>query len=393
MDNKKYSLLVVALYCYTGHVKGVVEHLRKINPLVDITLLSNIKPEVLRKDIPDASINIAWYDVKDVNFISSKWLRERVIRYKQNRFFAKFSNKRKYDIVNIHFPKRHLAYAYKYLRAMSKRLVITPWGSDVLRQNQKALDELRSLYQHADHIITTINTPLGRKIQAEFDIGEDKFVGNFFGSDIIDYANSCGDTITQEEAKERFGLTGRYVITCGYNRKVPQRHKVIIKAIDQVRSQLPENLTLLFPMTYANPRTDYDYVQEIKIMCQEKHLPAVFVTDYLNIDEVYKLRKSTDMFVHIQTTDASSGSVMEYILCKKKIVHGSWIKYEELESFKPLFYYPVDKLEELGEIIVKAYNSEMIKIPMGVIDYIKSFGWDNRSLKMNDFFMSIVKNK
>lgn len=389
MENKKYSMLVVALYCYTGHVKGVIEHLKKKNPLVDITLLSNIQPEVIRKEINDPSVKIEWYNVKDVNYISSKWLRERVIRYKQNRFLAKFSEKREYDIVNIHFPKRHLAYAYKYLRAMSKRLVITPWGSDVLRQNQKALDELRSLYQHADHIVTTLNTPLGRKIQTEFNIGEEKFVSNFFGSDIVDYAIKFGDTITQEEAKERFGLTGRYVITCGYNRKVPQRHKVIIEAIDQVRNQLPDNLTLLFPMTYANPRTDYDYVQEIKQLCQEKNLPAVFVTDFLNVDEVYKLRKSTDMFVHIQTTDASSSSVMEYILCEKKIVHGSWIKYEELESFKPLFYYPVNKLEELGEVIVRAYNSEMIKIPHGVIDYIKSCGWDYRASKMNEFFMSI----
>ena len=390
MENKKYSILVVALYCYTGHVKGVVEHLRKKNPLVDITLLSNIKPEVLRNDIPDPSINIVWYNVKDVNNIKNKWLRARVIRYRQNRFFAKFSQNRTFDIVNIHFPKRHLAYAYKYLRAMSRNLLITPWGSDILRQTPQALNELCSLYQRADYIVTYLETPLGRKIQSEFNIPDEKFVGNMFGSDIIEYAIKNGDKISQEDGKKRFGLTGRYVITCGYNRKVPQRHKVIIEAIDQVRNQLPDNLTLLFPMTYANPRTDYDYVQEIKQLCQEKQLSAVFVTDFLSVEDVYKLRKATDIFVHIQTTDASSGSVMEYILCNKKIVHGSWIKYEALEAFKPLFYYPVNKLEDLGEVIISAYNSDGIKIPQGVIDRIKSGSWENKETKMNDFFMSIL---
>lgn len=390
MENKKYSLLVVALYCYIGHIKGVVEHLRKKNPLVDITILSNIKLDVIRKEIPDPLVNIVWYDVKDVNFIKNRWLRTWVIRYRQNKFFAKFSKNRKFDIVNIHFPKRHIAYAYKYLRSMSNRLLITPWGSDVLRQTPQALSELCSLYQRADYIITSLTTPLGRKIQSEFNIKEDKFVGNFFGSDIIDYAIKYGDTISQEDSKNRYGLSGRYVISCGYNRKVPQRHKVIIEAIDQVRGQLPDNLTLVFPMTYANPRTDYDYVQDLKQLCQEKQLPAVFITDFLSIEDVYKLRKLTDMFVHIQTTDASSSSVQEYIMCDKKIVHGSWIKYEELEAFKPLFYFPVNRLEDLGNVIVNAYYSDAIQISQGVKDCIRNNAWEIKSSQMNDFFMSIV---
>ena len=96
------------------------------------------------------------------------------------------------------------------------------------------------------------------------------------------------------------------------------------------------------------------------------------------------------MFVHVQTTDAFSGSFQEYILCNTKIVHGSWIKYEKLEDFKPLFYFPVDKLENLGERIVKAYHSDKIDIPQGVIDYVKSSGWENKASLMNDFFVSIV---
>lgn len=390
MENKQYSILIVALYCYTGHVKAVVEHLRKKNPLVSITLLSNLKPEIIRKEITDSSIKIDWYDVKDVNYIKNKKIREWVIRYKQNRFFSMYSRNREFDIVNIHFPKRHLAFAYKYLRLMSSKMVVSPWGSDILRQPQNALDELRDLYQHADYITTSTKNPLGQKIQKEFKIEDERFVGGIIGSDIVDYAVKYGDTISQEDAKSRFGLSGKYVITCGYNRKVPQRHKVIVEAIYQVRNQLPENLTLLFPMTYANPKTDYDYVQEIKQFCQDKQLSAVFVTDYLSVEDVYKLRKSTDMFVHIQTTDAFSGSVQEYILCDKKIVHGSWIKYGELEQYKPLFYYPVEDLNSLGDVIVNAYNSEKINIPKGVKDVVLNKSWEAKATHMNEVFMSIV---
>ncbi len=81
---------------------------------------------------------------------------------------------------------------------------------------------------------------------------------------------------------------------------------------------------------------------------------------------------------------------MEYILCDKKIVHGSWIKYDELEAFKPLFYFPVDKMEDLGEVIVKAYQSDNIAVSNETLDHVKSFGWERQSERMNDFFMSIV---
>lgn len=389
MENKKYSLLVVALYCYSGHVKAAIDHLKAKNPLVDLTLLTD-KPNELKQILENKSVKIIDYDVTTPSNIKWRWLRFMVIRYRQRKFFANFSKNKKFDIVNIHFPKRYLSYVCRYLRAMSNKMVITPWGSDVLRQNSESLKQLRRLYDEADYIATSPNTPLGKKIIEEFQGASKKMVGSFWGSEVLDFAIEKGDSISQEESKEHFGLTGRYVITCGYNRKVPQRHKAIIAAVDKVRDQLPDNLTLLFPMTYANPRTNTDYVAECKEECSKRGIPAVFVTDYLNVEDIYKLRKATDMFVHVQTTDAFSGSVQEYIICNKKIVHGSWIKYHELEAFHPLFYYPVNNMDCLAETIVNAYLSDKIAIPQGVIDVIKGNGWDTKADEMNKFFMSIV---
>ena len=142
-------------------------------------------------------------------------------------------------------------------------------------------------------------------------------------------------------------------------------------------------------MTYGHTIND-SIIDECKNVCKENGLDAVFMTDFLDVEDVYKLRMATDMFVHVQTTDANSGSVQEYILCNKKIVHGSWIKYEEYEAFKPLFYFPVDKMENLGETILKAYQSEKIDIPRGVIELVKNSSWKHTSAKMNEFFMSII---
>lgn len=388
MENKKYSLLVVALYCYAGHVKEMVKHLKEKNPLVDITILTEEPDDY--EEIVDKLTEICFYNVSSVDWIKLRGLRVFATKYKQIRFFSKFSKNRKYDIINIHFANRYMSFVYKYLRAMSDNLVMIPWGSDILRRPKKNLEQLSYLYQKADYIAATPSSPIGRKILEEFKVNPEKVVGSFWGSAGIDYAIEKGKLISQKDSKERFGLSDRYVITCGYNRQEAQRHKAIIEAIDQKREQLPENLTLLFPMTYGNMTYQGKYVEEVKDECKKRNLQAVFVTEFLSLEDLYKLRNATDMFIHVQTTDAFSGSVQEYILCNKKIVHGSWNKYEQLEDFKPLFYFPVDKLENLGEIIVKAYNSDGIAIPQGVIDYVESSSWHVKVTKMNDFFISIV---
>ena len=385
MENKKYSLLVVALYCYSGHIKGVINHLKAKNPLVDLTLLTD-KPEELSRLLDDKSVKIEYYNVSPVK-CKYRWLRSWMIKHKQIHFFSNFSQNRKYDIVNVHFPNKYMSYVFKYLRRMSNNIVVSPWGSDILRHDKKYLKHLANLYENADYITVPIKSLIGKKIFEVFNIDPKKMVRGIFGSDVIEFGIKNGDSISQEEAKQRFGLNGRYVITCGYNGINHQRHKDIIDAIVEVKDRLPDKLTLLFPMTYL--KNDI-YMGECQQKCKDNNIDAVFLTEYMSVEDVYKLRKGTDIFVHVQTTDAGSASIQEYILCNKKIVHGSWIKYESLETFKPLFYFPVDRMEDLGEVIVKAYKSDNIAIPQGVMDLVKSRSWDNKSSLLNDFFMSIV---
>lgn len=275
---------------------------------------------------------------------------------------------------------------------MSNNIVMSPWGSDIMRRPKKNLEQLSYLYQKADYITLSANVawPIVNIVLDDFKIDPKKLVGGFWGSDLVDFAIKNGKTISQEDAKDRFGLTGQYVVTCGYNRQEAQQHKAIIEAIDKKRKQLPGNLILLFPMTYGNMTYQGKYVEEVKDECKKRNLQAIFVTDFLSVEDLYKLRKATDIFVHVQTTDAGARSVYEYILCNKKIVQGSWMNYAELESFSPLFYFPVKKLDDLGEVIVHAYNSDNIEVPQEVMDIVMNRSWENKITKMNDFFISIV---
>lgn len=390
MENKKYSLLIIALYCYPGHVKDIVRHLVEINPLTDITILTN-KPDDY-KDLENKLAEICFYDVSSVDWIKSRSLRFLATKYKQIRFFTKFSKNRKYDIINIHFANRYMSFVYKYLRSMSNNIVMSPWGSDILRRPEKNLEQLSYLYQKADYVTIPAESDFGKLMTQKMKVSPEKMINyGIWGSDVVDFAIKNGDAITQEDAKKRFGLSERYVITCGYNPQKAQQHKAIITAIGQRKKELPDNLTLLFPFNYGgNLCILKDYTDEIKEECKKRNLHAVFITEFLSVEDLYKLRMATDMFIHVQTSDAGARSVFEYILCNKKIINGSWVRYKGLEKYKPLFYFPVDNMENLGEVIVHAYNSDNIKIPQEVMDIVLSRGWNKKIKMLNDFFMSIV---
>jgi hypothetical protein len=229
---------------------------------------------------------------------------------------------------------------------------------------------------------------LGEAVIQKFGYELEKMLPLRWGLEYVDFIEEFRPNKSMQEAKERFGVANRYVISCGYSTSPSHRHEAIIDAVNSIKDQLPDNLTLLFPFTYG--WGTQEYVQSIKDKCASLGTKAVFVEEYLNMEDLYTLRMATDMFVHVQTTDAGASCVMQYILCHKKIVHGSWMKYVDLERFNPLFYYPVNNLEELGSVILEAYRSAGIDIPEGVIHAIMDRGWNKEIKKWDALFCSMA---
>lgn len=391
MENKKYSILIVGIKCYFGHVMEFVVNLKKKNPLVDITLILSPIPDEVNKELTRFVNRIVihkTYESKIVpHFIISGT--NAILCYLA---FFRLHLRSHFDIVDIHFVKPYIKYAMPIIRKMTKNIVITPWGSDVMRvENAKSIDVLCKIYSQARYVTVGKDSQIGRCAIEKFKVNPDKMVKLGWGGVFFDYMEENSEIVTTEEAKARFGLSGRYVITCGYNMRKAQRLEDIIDAVYSVKDQLPENLTLLFMRTYRESvNKKVSYSQTIINKGRAMGFDVVMVKDYLDMEDLLKLRKATDIFVHVQTTDAGSRSVMEYVLCNKKVVHGSWIKYPYLENYKPSCYFPVDKMENLGACIVKAYRSQIEELPKEVKNIILERGWSHRMNLWNDFFESLV---
>lgn len=386
---KSYKLLIIAWYAYIGHVSEFIRNLKKINPNVEISLLtSKARLEDIPEDIQEQVSEIVRFQYYSGK-CKIKLIRDLVDRFFFMRTFIRLS-KCRYDVVNIHFARPRLYFALPWIKKLSSHIVISPWGSDVLRVvGKKNINRLQSVYSMAEFVSIGQDTAVGKKLINEFGVDARRLVGLRWGGEFFDYIRENSIAVTTEDAKSRFGLNGRYVITCGYNTQKEQRHEAIIEAIYSIKDHLPSNLTLLFPFTYGRNEWTDRYTDSIKEKAKDLGFDVVSVEENLNMSDLLKLRMATDIFVHVQTTDSGSRCVMEYVACNKKIVHGSWIKYPYLEDYRPSCYFPVDRLENLGETIIKAYNSDVTSLPKEVVDIIIERGWHYKMTFWNAFFESL----
>lgn len=389
---KEYSILIVGIKCYIGHIREFIVNLKKKNPKVDITLVATNIREEFRDEL-----------LQSVNrMIILKKFNE---RYGIPYFLVKFINKiyfylgflklyfsGHFDIVDIHFPKGIVNKAMPILKRMTHNIVITPWGSDVMRvEDEKSIIELKKIYAQAKYVTVSQTSQIGKCAISKFDVNPNKFVELRWGGEFFDFIHENDGKVTVETAKARFGLEGRFVITCGYNTQKAQRHEDIVNAIYEVKDKLPNTLTLLFPFTYGRTKKSDLYTNAIVEKSKALGLDVAVVDEHLDLSDLLKLRMATDIFVHVQDSDAGSRCVMEYVLCNKKVVHGAWVKYLYLEKHKPSCYFPVDQMKNLGPAIVKAYNSKVEDLPQELKTFILERGWNNRMTKWNTFFESLAK--
>ena len=387
---KKYSILIIGIDCYFGHIKEFVINLKKKNPLVDISLVTSPVADEEYEVVRGMVNRIVLHKSYQGRIRPRYFVMLMNVMYYSFEFFGLFL-KQRFDIVDIHFPNRHIKFAMPFVKMMTKNIVITPWGSDVLRvEDEKTIKELRKVYAKAKYVTLNKDSQIGQCAMEKFKVNPEKMVKLGWGGEFFDYVQENSEGVTSEVAKARFGLSGKYVITCGYNTQREQRHEQIIDAIFGVRDQLPDNIVLLFPFTYGRTSWSDEYTEGLKEKCRELGLDFIAVEEHLDMSDLLKLRMSTDIFVHIQTTDAGSRCVMEYVACNKKVVHGSWIKYAYLEDYKPSCYFPVDRIENVGKCIVDAYHSTVSALPKEVKTVIMERGWKYKIALWNTFFESLV---
>ena len=286
-----------------------------------------------------------------------------------------------FDIVNVQYVSIYSLLASKLYHKLAKTVLLSPWGSDVYRVNKFLLPQIKKIYDRADYV----SGGEGRfrdDFANIFKINKSRIVEFDIGSDTIDYIKDNNIHFTKEKSKEIIGLADLYVIVCGYNASPAQNHIIMIDAFCENLKDLPRNYILVFPMTYSG--TD-DYKESIRDLLEERKLRYKIYDSYLPMDNLFHLRRSADMFIHIQDTDANSAAVREYLLTDTKVLNGSWLRYKELEKDN-IPYYIVSDFNSLKDDIKIALKQPCKTISPELRRQIEGYGWEKQIRLWIDFF-------
>ena len=289
------------------------------------------------------------------------------------------------EIVNIQFVVWQYIFLLPFLRKHFGRIVLSYWGSDILRVRKKVLQREKRLLDRAD-TITFISEDMKVRFEEIFGKKYERKIRKIdFGSEILD----CIDALSDEDVRDfrqKYGITeDKKCLVIGYNRNREQQHSGVIRSI--IRSDTDLNdILIVFPWTYG--RDDPGYMGEIESLVSGKY-NYLFLRDDLTTEEVACLRRISDVFVQTQTTDALSSSMLETIYAEKDVITGRWLHYDELNRAGVQLHY-VNSVDDVGSVIrevltnpfsdqTKKHNKEIIR---------EMCGWENRIRDWLDLYLS-----
>jgi hypothetical protein len=283
-----------------------------------------------------------------------------------------------YDIAHINFHHYYYAFFTPIIRKKADKLYITFFGSDFNQSKRyKHLSNKKSIAL-ADYIFATNPTFLDR-ISKKYNLIKTKkktgiliFIHESFEK-FAKYASKQSKQLNKLEWSAH-----NKIIACGYNGATITRHEEIIKVLLDIKQNLTD-FRIVFPMTYGNMATVNH--QRVQSLLLNSGLNYMLLKDYLKVEKIMSLRLASDIFIHIQSMDQMSASMMEHLAAGSVVITGKWLPYELFEDLG-VYFIRIDKVENLKEALLDVINN---------LDIYLERCTKNRAIILN--LMSWEKNK
>ena len=235
-------------------------------------------------------------------------------------------NINKIDNLIIHYVSPFMLLIFMIFR-FNKELVLVYWGSDVYRENSKLLSCLNKIVKKSQ--LVTDSEDIAKELI--------KIYGNEIIDklDIIKFADSTLNVIDslfkkREQLKEELiGNNKKYIVTIGYNAIEQQQHIKVLEQLGKLEKNEKDMLFIILPLTYPN---NAEYVDVLKKKLKEIEIDSLIISEYMHEYEIARLCISTDLFIHAQTTDSMSSSMIEHIYAGSYVLNGSWLNYDYLNN-------------------------------------------------------------
>lgn len=271
-----------------------------------------------------------------------------------NRYLSKKYVNLKGSILNIQFVSVLYVMMLPFLVNTFDKIILSFWGSDLLRQNRLILFLLRLLINKSDlmtfqtkDMADTFRTIMGNKYDNRIHVVR-------FGNYYIDGIDNAKDEDVERLINKYCINTMKKVVAVGYSRFREHQH------IDAIKSIIENNVDdkeifIVIPWTYGPDNKDYK--DKIEALIKGKY-EYIFLTERLPDIELVALRKVIDIQIIVETTDALNGTMLEAMYAGEEVIIGSWLSYEYLYECG-INMWKVDNVSSVGEILKKVLHNPM----------------------------------
>lgn len=259
---------------------------------------------------------------------------------------------KKYDLIHIHYIGSDSWIVPRYLNS-SQRLVISIYGSDLLKAGKKMNSVFRSLFQRANVITVATETVENKLSDRFFGKYDRKVIRARYGSLSAEQIGKCIRSYSRDECKQVFGIPkNKKAVLCGYNASPGQRHQEILSVLSKMHQTVKKDLYLVLQCSYGGSA---EYVEKIHSMLVESGIDGKIVVDYLQGEQLAMFRKSIDIFLNLQPTDVLSASMIEELEAGAVVIKGDWLSYPDLDK-KGVWLYSIPEMNSLADQICSVLN-------------------------------------
>ena len=257
-------------------------------------------------------------------------------------FLAKLG---KVDVCHIHYLHRSSCELYRIFKRNFKKLIISFWGTDILRPPQKEFEAQKKCVPYADLITVTVEHSKD-VFRQKFGTEYDKILtfGRFAGGG-IQGIHDFAPKKTIKECREEFNIPdGKLCVVCGYNADPTQHQDVICNEISLISEEIKNKLHLIIPLQYGV--ISQQYVEDVKLAAEKCGCSYEILEEYVPFERNSIMCLATDIYLNLRDSDAFSNAMKEQMYSGSVMIQGSWLKYKELDDCNA----PVVKIDSLSEL-------------------------------------------
>ena len=309
-----------------------------------------------------------------------------IIRGLLNRLRRSAISKRNYDIIHIHqiFPHA-ISFAQLLAPNYEKSYIVgTFWGSDLLLASAETREEIRQ-YLKKFHIISVQSDLMEARFVNDYGEYQYKLRRAHLG---IEYLSVISDMLklhSKQDCRTRFGITSDKVAICiGYSGCERHQHLRVIAQISKIPDNILQKIVWVFQITYGGT---VEYKNSIHEELKQSKLDYKVLLDYMNDEDVAKLRIAADIYINSVTSDAASASVTEYLYAGTTLLNPIWNKYSLLEKAE-VDFIEYSNLDEIPEIIEKLVKTGITPNVEQREKMHELFSWENT----RDLWLNLYRN-